>query len=153
MLVNDDFEGVGDGGVCRHGPGWSEGREGALEIFAAVHPDRSGFQLLRSLAHPGLKLAGYAREHLPGLVEVGVLAGQRNRGLARVLGAPTDRGHQPGPAGDRFEPGFGVGQTHEQTPPVVEECHRTRRQLATVQIVRGEAIPAPLILEIGRAHV
>ena len=35
-----------------------------------------------------------------------------------------------------------------KTPPVVDECHRTRRQLATVQIVRGEAIPAPLILEL-----
>jgi hypothetical protein len=107
-----------------------------------------GVQLLRSLAHPGLKLAGDAHEHLPGLVEIGMLAGQRDRGLARMLGASADRGHQPRPAGDGLEPGFGVGQAHEQTPPVVDQRHRARRQLAAMQVVRGEAAPAPLVLEL-----
>ena len=116
-------------------------------MVATAQPDRWGVELLRSFAHPGLKLAGHAHEHLAGLVEIGVLPGQRDRGLARMLGASADRGHQPGSAGHGFEPGFGVGQAHKQAPPVVDHGHRARRQLAAMQIVRGEATPAPLVLE------
>lgn len=117
-------------------------------MLAATHPHRSGVQLLRSISRPRLKLAGDTHEHLPGLVEAGMLAGERDRGLAGMLGAPADRGHQPGPTGDGLESGFGVGQAHKQTPPVVDQRHGTRRQLATMQIVRGEAAPAPLVLEL-----
>ena len=70
---------------------WPDGRDGALEMVATAQPARWGGELLRSFAHPGLKLAGHAHEHLAGLVEIGVLPGQRDRGLARMLGAsPTE---------------------------------------------------------------
>ena len=69
---------------------WSDGREGALEMLAAAQPHRSSVQLLRSVARPGLELGGDAHEHLPGLVEVGVLAGEPDRGLAGVLGPSAD---------------------------------------------------------------
>ena len=65
---------------------WPDSGDGALEMITTQQPDRCDAQLLRSLAHPGLKLAGYAHEHLPRLVEIGMLAGQRNRGLARMGG-------------------------------------------------------------------
>ena len=38
-------------------------------------------------------------------------------------------------------------EANEQTPPVVDQGHRTRRQLAAVQIMGGKATPAPLIFQ------
>lgn len=63
-------------------------------------------------------------------------------------GRTSHRGHQPGPAGHRFKAGFRIGQAHEQAPPVVDQCHRACRQLAAVQVMGGEATPAPLVLEL-----
>ena len=38
-------------------------------------------------------------------------------------------------------------QSDEQTPPVVDQCHGTSRQLTTMQVVCGVAAPTPLVLE------
>lgn len=51
---------------------WSDGGNDAFEMIAAQQPDRCDIQLLRSFAHPGLKLGGYAHEHVPGFVEIGI---------------------------------------------------------------------------------
>ena len=66
---------------------WSDSRNDALEMLATAQPDRWAVKLLRSLAPPGLKLLGDVRQQLPSLVEIGMLAGQRDRGLARMLGS------------------------------------------------------------------
>ena len=71
------------------GFGWSNSRNGALEMIATQQPYRSDAQLLRSFAHPSFKLAGDAHEHVPGFVEMGMLAGQGDRRLAGMLGAPV----------------------------------------------------------------
>ena len=63
-----------------------DGGDGTFEMLATQKPDRWNAQRLRGLAHPDMKLGGYAHEHLPGLVETGVLAGEGDRGLARMGG-------------------------------------------------------------------
>ena len=41
-----------------------------------------------------------------------------------------------------------IRQANKQTPPVIDQRHRTRSKLAAMQIVRGETTPAPLILQL-----
>ena len=89
---------------------WSDSRNDALEMLATAQPDRWAVKLLRSFAPPGLKLLGDVRQQLPSLVEIGMLAGQRDRGLARMLGSSAHRGHQPRPTGDGLAPGFQLTQ-------------------------------------------
>lgn len=105
-------------------------------------------QLLRSLGDPGFELAGDAHQHLPGFGKVGMQAAEGDRSLASMLGPAPDRRHQPRPAGNRLASCFGAGQTDKQTPPVVDQRHGARRQLAPMQVVRGEATPAPLVLQL-----
>jgi len=40
-----------------------------------------------------------------------------------------------------------MGQANKETPPVINQRHRPSRQLAAVQVVNGEATPAPLVLQ------
>jgi hypothetical protein len=42
---------------------------------------------------------------------------------------------------------IGIGQPHEQVPPVEEQCDEARHQAATLEIAGREAAPAPLILQ------
>ena len=123
-------------------------REDALEMLADEVPDGGRIQLLRSAVDPTLKQGRYTRQGDPCFVEMGVHAGQRDRRLSGMFGAPAHRGHQPRSAGDRLASCFRVGQANEQTPPVVDQRHPSCRQLATVQVVRGEAAPAPLVLQL-----
>ncbi len=41
-----------------------------------------------------------------------------------------------------------VGQTHEQTPPVVDQRRDPRHEPTTLEIVAGESTPAPVIFEL-----
>src|SRR3954453_15278612 len=41
-----------------------------------------------------------------------------------------------------------IGQAHEQAPPVVDQRHTARQQPAAFEIMRGEAAPAPLVLQL-----
>lgn len=108
-------------------------------MLAAPLADRCAAQRLRSFGRPGFKLPGNAHQYLFGLAAV--QAGQRDRGLAGVLGPAPDRGHRPRPAGDRLASGFGVGQAREQAPPVVDQPYRTRRQLATLRGLSLQPMP------------
>src|SRR6476661_6770736 len=44
-----------------------------------------------------------------------------------------------------------IGEAHEQAPPVVDQRHTARQQPAAFEIMRGEAAPAPLVLQLVRA--
>lgn len=74
-------------------------------------------------------------------------AGQRNRCLSRMLRSASYRGHQPRPTGDSLTSGFWISQVNEEAPPVVDQRHCPRSQLAAVQVMRGETTPTPLIFE------
>ena len=41
-----------------------------------------------------------------------------------------------------------AGRAHVPTPPVVDQRHRPRADLAAVHVLRGEAAPAPLVLQL-----
>jgi len=41
-----------------------------------------------------------------------------------------------------------IGEAHEQAPPVVDQRHTARQQPAAFEIMRGEAAPAPLVLQL-----
>ena len=134
---------------CEQTKDWrrSDGGEGELEMIANALPDGDGVQLLRGLCDPALKQGGDTHQGCPRLFEMGMQAGQRDRRLARMLGPAPDRGHQPWPAGDGLAPRIGMGQAHEQAPPVVDQRHAPGGQLTAMQVVRGKAAPAPLVLE------
>ena len=121
--------------------------EGTLEMVADELPDGNRVELLRSIGGPGLKLGGDTHQRLLGLAEVGMQPRQGDRRLPGVFRSTPDRGHQPRPAGNRLAAGFWMGQPDEQAPPVVDQRHRSGRELAAVQIVRREATPAPLVFQ------
>lgn len=104
--------------------------EGELEVIAAQLPDRCDIERLRSFGNPGLKLAGDAHQRLPGFAKVGMQSGERDRGLAGMLGTASDRGHQPRPAGNGLASRFGTGQTDKQTPPVLSQTDRPGKWVA-----------------------
>jgi hypothetical protein len=51
------------------------------------------------------------------------------------------------PAGDRLAMMFGIGQTGEQAPPIVDQRHGASEQPATCQVLCCETTPAPLLLQ------
>src|SRR5437588_12854214 len=55
---------------------------------------------------------------------------------------------QERPAGYRLTMMLRIGEAHEQAPPVVDQRHTARQQPATFEIMRGEAAPAPLVLQL-----
>src|ERR1700730_10479911 len=41
-----------------------------------------------------------------------------------------------------------IGEAHKQAPPVVDQRHTARQQPAAFEIMRGEAAPTPLVLQL-----
>src|SRR5260370_14245099 len=41
-----------------------------------------------------------------------------------------------------------IGEAHEQAPPVVDQRHPARKKPAAFEIMRGEAAPTPLVLQL-----
>src|ERR1700726_1053869 len=74
-------------------------------------------------------------------------AAEGQRYLPGVLGLPGDRLHQQRTAGNRLGPVIGVSQTDEQAPPIEDQRDAASEQPATLQVVRREATPAPLVLQ------
>lgn len=85
-----------------------------------------GFQLLRSSHNPLLKQGGDMHQRCTRLAEIGVLSGQCDRRLTRVFCSAFHRRHQPWATGDCLAPCLWIRQSNEQTPPVVDQRHRTR---------------------------
>src|SRR5258708_18737990 len=75
-------------------------------------------------------------------------AGDRQGGAAGVTGLSADGLKQQWPAGDRFAMMIGVGQTHEQVPPVEDQRDVARHQTAALEVAGREATPAPLVLQL-----
>lgn len=86
-------------------------------------------------------------DHRFDLISRGMGKREQQTGLAGVLGQATDTGEQHRAAGDRFQACFRVRKAHVPTPPVVDQRHRPRREVAALQILGGITAPAPLILE------
>ena len=84
-------------------------------------------------------------------LEMGMQTGQGDGCLSGVFGPAPDRGHQPRPAGNCLVPDVGTGQTYEQTPPVVGQRGETGHEAAALEVVGGEAAPAPLVLQLVKA--
>src|ERR1700691_4436044 len=78
-------------------------------------------------------------------------AGDRHRGASGVAGVlvlSPDGLKQQWPAGDRFAMMIGIGQPHEQIPPVEEQRDQARHQTAALEVAGREAAPAPLVLQL-----
>jgi hypothetical protein len=104
-------------------------------------------QLLRSFSQLRKKTSD-AGQRLLGAVMLAVAAGDRHGGAAGVAGLPADGLKQQWPAGDRFAMMMGVGQAHEQIPPVEEQRDHARNQAAALEIAGRKAAPAPLVLQL-----
>ena len=74
-------------------------------------------QLLRSLSQ-FREEAGDAGESGTGALVVAVAAGDGHGGATGMAGLPADGLEQQWPTGDGFAMMIGVGETHEQVPPV-----------------------------------
>src|SRR5262252_8860497 len=46
---------------------------------------------------------------------------------------------------------IGIGETHEQVPPVEHKRDAARHQAAALEVAGGEAAPAPLVLQLVEA--
>src|SRR6516225_12120514 len=78
---------------------------------------------------------------------VAMRAGDRQRHLPGMPCLSSDRLQQQWTAGDRLRSMIEICQTHEQAPPVVNQRNTAREQATTLQIARGKAAPAPLVLK------
>src|SRR5207253_2226497 len=77
-----------------------------------------------------------------------VRAADRQRHLAGMVGSPRQGGEQERPAGYRLTMMLRIGEAQEQAPPVVDQRYTARQQPAAFEIMRGEAAPAPLVLQL-----
>ena len=64
-----------------------------------------------------------------------------------MTGDPGGGLEQEGPAGDGFSVLMGIGQAHEETPPVVGQGGESRHEAAALEVAGGEATPAPVIFQ------
>src|SRR5512144_1161001 len=87
-------------------------------------------------------------QHSADMAGLAVRAGDGDRGLIGMPGLPAYAVQQQRPAGDRLGVLVRVGQPHEQAPPVVDQRDDPSHQPATLQILGGEAAPAPVILQL-----
>ena len=120
--------------------------------LAHALPHRNQGQLLRStpnVADSRLNIGDH-RFDQPGF---GVHRCEVQRGLPAVADGAPDGGQQQQqrPAGQRLSSCLRVGCAHVPAPPVVDQRHRARRDLAAMHVARGEAAPAPLVLQLVEA--
>ena len=126
----------------------SNSGEDVLEMVTDAAPNGTRIQRLRRFVNPALEQGGDAHQRGPCLLEVGVQTGQCNRRLPCVLRPAPDRRHPPRSTGNRLTPGLRIGQANEETPPVIYPCHRSSSERAAMQVMCGEAAPAPLVLQL-----
>ena len=109
-----------------------------------------GAQLLRT-SHQGLEEAGDPPQCRDHRTPPPVARRHRQPRLTGVMGLTCNPVQQERPAGDRLAVVIGIRQPHEQAPPVVDERDQPRHVLAAFQVPRGEAAPAPLVLQLVEA--
>src|SRR5579864_185340 len=68
-----------------------------------------------------------------------------------MAGLSADGLEQQRPAGDGLAMMLGVGQAHEQIPPIEYQRNAAGHQAATLEIAGREAAPAPLVLQLVEA--
>src|SRR5260370_18424977 len=112
---------------------------------AVPAPER--VQLLRTLPQSGHE-AGDTQISPACQMLLAVRAGDGQSHLARMVGSPRQSGEQERQAGYRLTMMLRIGQAHEQAPPVVDQRHTARQQPAAFEIMRGEAAPTPLVLQL-----
>src|SRR5258708_31849902 len=78
-------------------------------------------------------------------------AGDRQGGAAGVAGLSADGVKQQWPTGDRFAMMIGVGEPHEQVPPVEDQRDVACYQTAALEVAGREAAPAPLVFQLVEA--
>src|SRR5437868_14685921 len=110
-------------------------------------PPPERVQLLRTLPQSGHE-AGDTQISPACQMLLAVRAADRQRHLARMVGSPRQSGEQERPAGYRLTMMLRIGEAHEQAPPVVDQRYTARQQPAAFEIMRGEAAPAPLVLQL-----
>lgn len=111
-----------------------------------------GFRQLRRSREDRVQTSTNAADHRLDLITGGVRQGEQEAALARMLGQSSDAREQQGARRDRFEPCLRMRQSHIPTPPVVDQRHSARRQIAALQILRGIAAPAPGLPQLRVHH-
>ena len=109
-------------------------------------PSLQARQLLRSF-HEVAKKQGDRAKRLGGGNRFSVRTRHGDRRLSCMPHSRGDGMQQQRAAGDRFHMPIGLGQTNKDVPPVIKQRDEARGQAATRKVVRGEAAPAPLVLE------
>src|SRR5437763_7673299 len=110
-------------------------------------PPPERVQLLRTLPQSGHE-AGDTQISPACQMLLAVRAADGQRHLACMVGSPRQGGEQERPAGYRLTMMLRIGEAHEQAPPVVDQRYTARQQPAAFEIMRGEAAPAPLVLQL-----
>ena len=64
-----------------------------------------------------------------------------------MLGFGGDTVQQERSTGNRFVMLVGIGESHEEIPPVVDKRHHAGHEAAAFEIVGGEATPTPLVVQ------
>ena len=77
--------------------------------------------------------------------------GDQQARLPRMVGQACDTSEQQRATGDGLPAGLRMGKPDVPAPPVVDQGHGTGREIAALQILRGVASPAPLVLEFIEA--
>ena len=83
-----------------------------------------------------MKESGNSLHRLLDCGRLGMQTGQRQSGLIAVTGLAADGMEQQGSGCNRLGPPRGIGQAHEQAPPVVDQGDEQRHHLAAGVIVR-----------------
>jgi len=123
----------------------------------AVKPDWSYPAIARGIPEGRARETDVAALGSPGtgrrhrqldLVSLGMQTGQSQCGLIAVAGLASDGVQQKRSGGNCFGTFVGIRQPREQTPPVVNQGDEQSHHLAARVIVRREAEPAPLVLQL-----
>lgn len=105
--------------------------------FAEPLRDRIRERAHQACAEAGIEIEHVSKSHI-----------RKEELVARVL---ATRGDAPGLVHDRLKPGLRMRRANMPTPPVVNQRHRPRRELATFDVMRGVAAPTRLILQFIEA--
>ena len=120
----------------------------AAESFAEdAIPSLHRIQLLRCLPRAGEE-GSNAQVSMTRFVLLAARTADGQRNLAGVLGLTCHRLQQQGPVGDHLTVVVGIGKTDKRAPSVVDQSDAASEQPASLEVLRREAAPVPVVLQL-----
>ena len=98
-----------------------------------------------------IKTLSYIGDHRLDMIFGCVSQSEQQSGLTGMLSQAGNAAEQHGTASDCLQACLRVCQSDIPTPPIVDERDCPRREVATFQVMRGIATPAPLVFQLIEA--